>query len=102
MLAAAFFFLGAVREREFRGERGEGGVGGVILVSEGRSTLNPNSSFYVIYLFIYLFIYPDSSSCEAQSRTHLRMLTHFNKKIIILIRTSLFRNRNCIFNINIC
>ena len=51
-------------------------MGDVILVSEGRST---HSLTHPFILFIYLFIYLDSSSCEAQLRTHLRMLTHFNK-----------------------
>ena len=68
------------KEREKRGKEKEE-AGGVILCEWRReySQHNPNPSFYIIYLFIYLFIYLDSSSCEAQLRTHLRMLTHFNK-----------------------
>ena len=54
---------GGMREGKRRGE----GKGRRVL-SEGRSTHNPNPSFYIIYTFIYLFIFLGSSSCEAQLR----------------------------------
>ena len=69
------FLLWAVREREFReGKRRRRG-GRRDSCEWGKEYSQP----YPILLY-YLSIYLDSSSCEAQSRTHLRMLTHFNKK----------------------
>ena len=54
-------------ERIREGKRKGEGKGRRVL-SEGRSTHNPNPSFYIIYIRIYLFIYLGSSSCEAQLR----------------------------------
>ena len=56
-------------KRDKRGKEGRREKSGMIFfVSEGRSTHNPNTSFYFIYLLIYLFIHLGSSSCEAQLR----------------------------------
>ena len=63
-------------------------------VSEGRSTYNPNSSFYIIYTLIYL---PRFIFLRVPTKKLTFVCSHVLNKIIILIRTPLFRNRDCIF-----
>ena len=90
-------------EEEEREEREEGKAAvrccGKVVSLKVKTLISP---FYFIYLLIYLFIYLNFFSSEAQlKKTHFRVFIHFNINNN-LIRNFYFRNCNCIFNINIC